>query len=388
MAIANSLSRLEKIDWDYLGDQSESPFSSIHFHPGRFISQIPATLIGRLTRPGDLVLDPYCGSGTTLIEAQRLGRRGIGIDANPVSALISRAKLLPVRHERIVKILHGHLRRFLDSPFWQEISPKPSSAIPPSVQLSKWYHPDTGAELQALWIYISRLRGAARMLFEFAFSSILMPACSETRHWGYVCDNTRPLEFRYIDAFNLFRNILTRLEEAYANRDLELPTETSFPLPGATVIQGDCAHVMKGLKADSVDLVVTSPPYYGVVDYVKSQRLSMEWFGQSVEEFRALETGARSKRHRITAYTQYLDDIERVLIQIGRLLKQEGVFALLIGQSNRRRDPLPDILDVARSAGLILQQEFVREIAHKRRQVPSLTTENLFLFCKAEQCHR
>lgn len=388
MIIANSLARLEKIDWDYLGDQSESPFASIHFHPGRFISQIPATLIGRLTKPGDLVLDPYCGSGTTLIEAQRLRRRSIGIDANPVSVLISRAKLLPVRHDRVARILQGHLRRFLDRPFNLGGIVGSDIDVPSTVQLSKWYHPDTGAELREIWFYISQLRGVARTLFEFAFSSILMPACSETRHWGYVCDNTRPLEFRYIDAIDLFRNSLAKLEEAYASRDFELPPVTSFPLPRATVFQGDSGYVMEGLKAASVDLVVTSPPYYGVVDYVKSQRLSMEWFGKNVEEFRALETGARSKRHRTTAYVQYLNDIERVLTQVGRLLKSEGVFALLIGQSDRRKNPLPDILSAAHRAGLVLQHEFLREIAHKRRQAPSLTTENLYLFCKASNCPR
>ena len=387
MELTSSLARLKRIDWDYLGDQSESPFSSIHFHPGRFISQIPAALIGRLTKPGDLVLDPYCGSGTTLVEAQRLRRRSIGIDANPVSALISRAKLLPVRHERIVRVLQGHLRRFIDHPFDLGRSTELSLDVPSTVQLSKWYHPDTGAELRELWSYISGLRGVARTLFEFAFSGILMPACSETRNWGYICDNTRPLEFRYIDAKNLFRDILAKLEEAYTSRDFNLPPDTPFPLPGATVIQGDSGRVMEGLEADSVDLVVTSPPYYGVVDYAKSQRLSMEWFGQSVEEFRALETGARSKRHRIAAYTQYLNEIERVLNQVGRLLKSEGVFALLIGQSDRRKNPLPDILDAAHRTGLVLQHQFLREIAHKRRQTPSLTTESLYLFCKARKFH-
>lgn len=384
MPIVNSLAKLKSIDWDYLGDQSESPFAGIHFHPGRFISQIPATLIGRLTKPGDVVLDPYCGSGTTLVEAQRLGRRAIGIDANPVSVLISRAKLLPNRHKRISTLLRSHLNRFLDQRFaLGKAALLCSIDVPPTVQISKWYHPDTADELKEIWGYIAQVRGEAKKLLEFAFSGILVPACSETRHWGYICDNTRPLEYHYVDAINLFSNILRKIEEAYSCRDNELPSTILFPMPAAQVFHGDCASVMQNLEAATVNLVITSPPYFGVVDYVKAQRLSMEWFGHNINDFRAIETGARSKRHRASAYSQYLEDLERAFSQIARLLKPDGILAFLVGQSPRRKNPLPDLLAAAHRAGLCLQHEFIREIAQGRRQAPSLMTESLYLFSRS-----
>src|SRR4051794_20443194 len=88
------ISRLRKVDWDFSGSYSDSPFSAIHWYPGRFASQIPATLVGLLAQRGELVLDPFVGSGTTLVEAQRLGCCSIGIDINPVSCRIARAKTL------------------------------------------------------------------------------------------------------------------------------------------------------------------------------------------------------------------------------------------------------------------------------------------------------
>src|SRR6266852_1394429 len=98
-------SRLRNIDWDFPGSLSESPFSAIHWHPARFASQVPASLIGLLSQPGDLVLDPFMGSGTTLVEAQRLGRRSIGIDLNPIACLMVRAKTLPYSIERIERAI-------------------------------------------------------------------------------------------------------------------------------------------------------------------------------------------------------------------------------------------------------------------------------------------
>src|ERR1700754_4056698 len=86
------LRRLEDVDWDFSTSRSQSAFSSLHWHPCRYPSQIPAVLIDALTDPGEVVLDPFLGSGTTAVEAQRLDRPCVGIELNPVSALMARAK--------------------------------------------------------------------------------------------------------------------------------------------------------------------------------------------------------------------------------------------------------------------------------------------------------
>ena len=79
-------------DWDFSGENTQYLLHRLHSYPARFIPQIPKRAITRWSKPGDLVLDPFCGSGTTLLECSLAGRNSIGIDNNPVATLISRAK--------------------------------------------------------------------------------------------------------------------------------------------------------------------------------------------------------------------------------------------------------------------------------------------------------
>jgi DNA modification methylase len=377
------ISRLSELDWDYPGDQSDSKFSSLHFHPGRFISQIPAALIGRLSSKGDTILDPYCGSGTTVVEAQRMGRKSIGIDVNPISVLIAEAKTLRGRAARIRDLLNGHLNKLHKSMLESSsfaVSEKKS--VPSNVQLKKWYHQNTGAELTFIWAYICTLNGSSKKLLQFCFSSILMPSCSESRHWGYVCDNTRPLQYRYVDAYKQFESAVLDLIAAYEYRDQSVLDTQIYPLPCVTMLPGDALHVLKSLSSESVDLIVTSPPYYGVIDYVKSQRLAMEWFGFDISSVRLQETGARSKRARLSAATEYIDEIRGVFIEASRVLKSEGFCCVVFGQSVRRESRLEELLAVLEEAGFVVVFKTSRAIGSGRKQTPHLLDEYLIVVQK------
>jgi len=79
-------------DWAFADDDTGFLTHDVHPYPAKYIPQIPANLIRRLSLPGELVLDPFGGSGTTATEAVRLGRRTISVDANPLATLIGRVK--------------------------------------------------------------------------------------------------------------------------------------------------------------------------------------------------------------------------------------------------------------------------------------------------------
>src|SRR3990170_5961547 len=82
----------QSIDWSFTTDDTGFLTHDLHPYPAKFIPQIPRTCIAQLSLPGELVLDPFGGSGTTALEAIRLGRRALSVDANAVGTLIGRVK--------------------------------------------------------------------------------------------------------------------------------------------------------------------------------------------------------------------------------------------------------------------------------------------------------
>src|SRR5713226_6334098 len=90
---ARLISKLEASDWDFADSTNESDAHNIHPFPAKFIADIPRKVFSFIpVQPSTAVLDPFAGSGTTLLEAQRSGLDFVGVDLNPIAVLISRVK--------------------------------------------------------------------------------------------------------------------------------------------------------------------------------------------------------------------------------------------------------------------------------------------------------
>ena len=84
--------KLENLNWDFKDSTAEA-IHSIHPYPAKFIPEIPRTLISNLPIPRNtIILDPFCGSGVTLVESQKAGIESVGVDLNPIACLLSKVK--------------------------------------------------------------------------------------------------------------------------------------------------------------------------------------------------------------------------------------------------------------------------------------------------------
>lgn len=366
--------RLREVDWDFATSDSQSSFSSLHWHPCRYPSQVPAVVIGALSSPGETVFDPFLGSGTTAVEAQRLSRRCIGIEINPVAALMARAKTINKPATQISKLLDkirlGVRQTTRRAP------------IPASVQTTKWYTERTLNDLRKLRYFISDLGGDSRLIAETAFSAILLPVCRETRHWGYVCDNTTPKEDYERNVLDAFERVLDLFDSAYRERDAYWRAGVDYASSDrdVDVLEGDARGVVAQCGTGSAQLIVTSPPYFGVADYVKAQRLTFEWADTPIEPLRMSEIGARSKRRRLTAADEYLHDCKGVFLECRRVLEQRRACVVIFGESTERELVHSKFISAVEECGFKLEYSVPRKISDRRRFTPRLQIEHLLIF--------
>ncbi|AUA31672.1 Modification methylase DpnIIB [compost metagenome] len=392
----NSTEHLHNIDWSF-PTLSNSGIHSLHWYPATYIAAIPGTLIPVFTKKNDLVLDPFNGSGTTGVEAIRLGRRFIGIDTNPIALLMSEAKLHFPEPKR--------LRKQIDKIFNEcqnLFGTKEVSAHPHQDELRAWYHPDTLYTLNRLLASILEIQNTQlRKCFLAIFSGILKNTSSQGRHWGWVCDNVRPKasEIVYKDALSSFINAaneyskLTTLShkavQIHIEKETRKQTRSRYKL-----LAGDCVNNMKSIPSEHVDFIMTSPPYYGVADYVKSQRLSYLWFDRDelaherlgfrdFEKLRAIESGARSNRSRKNSHDLYMTFISDFFEQSFRVLKTGSFMALVVGESQARASTTDELILVALDKGFTLELRKERNIKiSRRRLMAKVKCEDILIFAK------
>ncbi|MBL9165471.1 MAG: hypothetical protein JNL18_22285 [Planctomycetaceae bacterium] len=355
------LRQLSRIDWNFEGALSNYGLHRLHWYPGTFIPQIPSHLIELFSRPGDSVYDPFCGIGTTLLEAVRLGRIAIGSDVNEIAVNVAKAKLHFIRPET----LRSRSSRFGDDVIskcdrfglqgGKVLFSKGSTAFLSGVAdrfeiLRPWYHAETWREMLVLRQAIDDETGRFSDLLKVVFSRVAKRCSSQRNHWGYVADNMRPKTLIYVDAIAAFLDALNQVIEAF-ERFLALPELRHF-----TVSQLNArskvykANLLNGspLAAESVDLVVTSPPYPNVTDYTRAQRLSLWWFSKAVDDLREMEIGARFKRNRDGAIKTYLDQMNACCRNISEALLPGGYMCLVIGESEKQRKSFGVIAEIVR----------------------------------------
>jgi DNA modification methylase len=391
--------KVADVGWDFRNVENRG-IHLVHWYPATFVSAIPGSLIPLVSAAGDLVVDPFCGGGATIVEAVRLGRRGLGFDINPVALLIASAKLaLP--SERLLSKLRNTVERVRSDSFLQHAHRYRNGVHPNADELRKWYHAETYEELVSIQQAVESLREpTAKTVGRCIFSSILKNVCSQGRHWGWVCDNVKPKpqELQYKDAVTAYLSAL----DAFSAGVRELVSDMSRRGLNPQTIsraehwdlrRGDANIQLHFLPEKSVDVVLTSPPYYGVADYVKSQRLTFLWyhpvvaklenFVKEFEELRMEEIGSRSHRHRRSSVDDYIVYITQFLRETTRVLKPGGKLCLVVGESHTRMPTTSRIKSAAAAEGLRLAFASQRDIrATRRRIVGSVPRESIFIYVR------
>jgi site-specific DNA-methyltransferase (cytosine-N4-specific) len=320
-------SQLEGFDWTQKGQAFGEVTHSIHKYPAKLIPQIPGLFISKFCKTGDTVLDPYCGSGTTLLEAKRRGVNSIGFDLNPLALFISEMKTKSIKITE-VKI---EIKRFKRSDF---STPEKEEYILdlPQKEAEKYFPPRTVLQINHFLHLINEFRASKDTIsiLRLALSDILRYV-SFTRMGDfkiYMIPKEERDNWEIKDIVGEFKNRIDDIFEQLST--LKRETFRKVPDSYATAIEYDSSSnnpLPKDLVGiDKVKMVVTSPPYGDSRTTVAYGEFS--WFSNRILQlYSKVKQGTMDKElmggRKIKTKVKDLGELPNVLKEIHRKRRVE-----------------------------------------------------------------
>lgn len=315
------------INLDKVGDKNYLTHN-FHPYPAKFIPQIPRAVIEKYSKPGEPIVDPFCGSGTTLVEACLTGRAAIGNDLNPIACLISSAKTARI-NEVQANMLNGLLLDINDKLLrlrneGNAVLGLTTDDLPSFHNRDHWFEQQALMELAYIRKAIKRLViSPADLLALTAFSSIIVKVSRQESDTRWVAVNKGYTPGFALESFAIKLSDMIPRSVAF----------TRLVLTSATVTQGD-ATLLSDICSGIAALVVTSPPYLNSYDYYLYHKLRLFWLGYDHRAVQANEIGSRNRHCDLGEDIEsYRRSMMQCLKEIRRILRPHGVLAIIIGDA-------------------------------------------------------
>lgn len=411
----------------------EMPYNSprfthgIHFYPAKLIPQIPALFLDSIRLPENAtVLDPFCGSGTVLLESVLRGHNAIGADANPLARLITKVKTTKIPAKKL---------KALAETLPSDLSKSRRRSWPDVVNLEYWFSDRISRGL-------AQIRATIEKVQDQEIQRLLWVSLSQTARKLSKCDlrvavPVRLNPSRYARGHSLRKKAEERLQwlETVDVKKFFLTTtlENAALLRSLNEHQGSFGK-MRNLYDDawressnsllnhndqSIDLIVTSPPYAGAQKYIRASSLGLGWTGLcDASDLRALEDRNIGREHfskdtlsvippmrikmidsfiervatqnplRAKILNSYFREMEKVINNCKRLLKSDGNMVLVAGPNQvcgSACDTPQMLLEIAARSGLRPVIKLIDEIrsrglmTRRNKTASTIACEHIYL---------
>ena len=338
----------------------------IHSYPAKLLANIPYFFFATdtLCPSNGTVLDPFCGTGTVLLEAALSGRNSLGADANPLAELITGGKTIFISKEVLKETLNAILAK---AKKYRRVETHPEA-------IAVWYSPSSLRQLTNLQRAINEIEDTQqKTFFELCFSSVARkvsfadPSISVPVHWNPERFSSNPqrmeevrkkLEIlQTVNVYDKFEAVCKANIDRVQTLQGKIATNVT-----AKIISKDARNL--GLDDNSVDMILTSPPYAGAQKYIRASWLNLYWLNlvklEDVRELKTHNIGREDYRkeevfesytgianadtvfkelyksgnqYRAFLAANYLNEMKVALDESYRVLKKNGYMVIIIGNN-------------------------------------------------------
>jgi len=407
---------------------SERATHYVHSYPAKLLPQIAHFFLAAndLTEPGDLILDPFGGTGTVALEAMLCGRSAYFADVNPLAQLIARVKTKKISAKKLDGAV-ARLKRRISA------TRRRKQSVPDVINVEYWFTRRVQLALAELKQAISHEADlSCRQLFEVCFSTTCRRLSNADPRLSVPVFDEEKTALRREDVVREFLLQISTNQKRLESLSKLVPDGVSSMYVGndARALRAASARLevkQKHLPDNSVRLIVTSPPYAGAQKYIRASSLSLGWLGLAGSgQLKALENKSIGREHlpaldcaqppvtgiaradralrlahkvnklRSHIAATYLLEMKDAIVEMSRVLAPGGHLVLVVGNNQvcgrpfRTADHLADLCE---AAGLSLRLKLIDEIKSrglmtKRNRTASVITREWVMLWQKPHCEK
>lgn len=377
--------------WDFKKANTKEFTHCFHSYPAMMIPQVARRIIESYGKNANLLYDPFCGTGTSLVEANLVGINAIGSDLNPLARLIAKAKTTRVNLGDLEYLINSYTNHIFESDF-NDVNHN-IFMIPNVTNIDYWFSKEVQHKLAQILAFIEGITIKAHQdFFRVAFSETV-------REVSYVKSGefklVRSKELSKKDNLNVNELFIKKLHRNFIGiKDFQ---NHSIKNAETRILDINPVNLIPNSQIEprSVDIVLTSPPYGDsktTVAYGQYSRLSSEWLGfNNSNQVDNILMGGKRKNVKYKFKSEVLNDIislihkespdrsrdvisfyidyESAIINIAKVVKKYGFVCFVVGNRRVKNFYIPTdeiTSEMFSEQGFVHLETIIRSIPNKR----------------------
>lgn len=371
--------------WDFATANTKEYTHGFHPYPAMMIPQIARRLIELYSKKSDSVLDPFCGTGSVLVESKIKGLKSFGIDINPLALLIAKVKTTLIEIEKLEDGYNKILKKY------NKIN---DVELPEFFNIDYWFTKDVIKKLAKLKKAIfdindEKLKDFFKVVFSKTVRDVSNTRNSEFKLYRIPKKKLENYKPEVIGIFN--RNFSKNFQGMKAFwQKIDNKDEANV------ILLDEDSRERTSLKDKSIDLLITSPPYGDsktTVAYGQFSRLSLQWLGYERKDIKTDKESlggkkpnsneklkseilknidvlvAKKDRKRAMDVLNFFIDLQKCFQEFNRIMKTKSTLCFVLGNRTVKGIQIPTdeiIREMGENIGWNYKKTIIRAIPNKR----------------------